>query len=249
MEAELISIIIPVYNASKYLEDTIQTIKNQTKKEWEAIFVDDASTDNSAEIIKKHISPQIRLITLKKNHGAAYARNTGIKAAKGRFLCYLDADDLWHRDKLKKQYEFMKDKYAFSFTAYEFADENGRGRGKIVSVPQSITYRQALVNTVISTVTVMLDREKISDDVIMMPLNAAREDTASWWMILKNGYTAYGLNEVLSYYRRHSGSDSSNKLKAVMGTWRMYRQNEGLSVIQTLNCFTKYIFRAIKRRL
>ena len=115
----LLSIIIPVYNAEKFIEETIITIKKQSYKNWEAIFVDDCSTDNSKNIIIKHLSTNIKLICLEKNSGTAIARNEGIKVSKGRFLCFLDADDLWDSNKIEKQLKFMKDNnYAFTYTSY-----------------------------------------------------------------------------------------------------------------------------------
>lgn len=250
LEENFISIIVPVYNAASYLEETIRSIQRQSIQSWEVIFIDDASTDKSVKLIRKYCSEKIRLIELKKNQGAAAARNAGIRAARGRFLCYLDADDYWSADKLKKQYLFMQEKRcAFSFTGYEFADSSGKRNGKVVHVPEQLTYKEALTNTTISTITVMLDRKQIPDELLFMPEDCSREDTATWWRILRNGYTAYGLDEAMSVYRRHKGSHSANKLRAVMGTWRMYRKQEGLSIGKTMVCMMGYLMRAVRRRL
>ncbi|HAG70288.1 MAG TPA: glycosyltransferase family 2 protein, partial [Lachnospiraceae bacterium] len=124
---EAVSIIIPVYNAGAYLRETIASVRAQSVRCWELILVDDGSSDNSRDIIEEETARggDIRLLENSGPHGASYARNLGIAAAKGRYLCYLDADDLWHPEKLERQLSFMKEhRAAFSFTGYEFADEN-----------------------------------------------------------------------------------------------------------------------------
>ena len=124
----LVSIVVPVYNAGKWIEDTILSVKSQTYKEWELILVDDLSTDDSVKVMELYEGPDIRVIKTSKNHGAAYARNLGISEAGGQYICFIDADDLWAPDKLEKQLSFMKEKEAaFGFTGYEFADESGIG--------------------------------------------------------------------------------------------------------------------------
>ena len=125
---ELVSIVVPVYNAEKFLKDTIQTVLEQTYPNWELLLVDDCSNDNSVDIIKEYVKDdkRIRLLKNEKNSGAALTRNHGIKEAKGTYLCFLDADDLWEKEKLEKQLKFMKgNDCAFSFTDYEFADSQG----------------------------------------------------------------------------------------------------------------------------
>ena len=253
---DLISIVIPVYNAAPYLKETIRTIAEQTYPEWEVIFVDDASTDGSLQILQEYKSSakmskqRIEILALPENKGPAAARNAGIREACGRYLVFQDADDIWDKDKLKKQLEFMKRKQcAFSFTGYEFADETATRNGKIVHVPEKIRHEEALKNTTISTITVMFDREKLPEKLLMMPEDCQREDTATWWNILKHGYTAYGLDEPLSVYRRHAGSHSANKLKAVYGTWKMYREQEQLSVPKAACYLALNLMNAVKRRV
>ncbi len=247
----LVSVIIPVYNAEKYIAEVIQCLQRQTYENWELIFVDDCSTDQSVEIIQTYVeqSTKMHLYRNDRNQGPAFSRNQGIRMAKGRYLAYMDADDLCDAAKLEKQIRFMKEKgCAFCFHGYEFAGEDGIRNGKVVHVPEAITYQEALRNTTISTITVMFDRKQIPDELLFMPLNARGEDTATWWQILRNGYTAYGIDEPLSVYRRSARTRSSNKLDAVYGTWKMYRRNEKLGLAKSLYCFTGYIINAIKRR-
>ena len=250
MNEDLVSIIVPVYNAEKYIQDTIKTVEDQTYKNWELILVNDCSTDKSEELIKSQIDEKIKLINLEKNSGAAIARNTGIKNARGKYIAFLDADDLWSKHKLEKQIKFMqKNNYDFTFTGYEFADENGKGNGKIVSVPSKINYKQALKNTTISTITVIFNVQRLGKKLISMPNIRKGQDTATWWKVLRSGVTAYGLNESLSLYRRSSNTLSSNKIKALKRTWNLYRKVENLSIIKAIYNFCWYSFNAIKRRI
>lgn len=245
----LVSIVVPVYNAEKFLKDTINCVVNQTYNNWELLLINDCSKDNSKKVAKPFLSDKIKWIEMDKNGGAALARNKGIKESKGKYICFLDADDLWHKEKIEKQVKFMKDKdCAFSFTGYEFADENGIPNGKKVFIPEKINYRKALKNTTICTITVMFDMSKLKKEYIYMP-NVRSEDTATWWKVLKKIDYAYGLNEILSYYRRGIQSSSSNKFKAIKQTWNLYRNIEKLSLIYSICCFVGYIFNAVKRRI
>lgn len=249
MVQDLISIVIPVYNSEKYLKATINTIKNQTISNWEIIFVNDCSTDNSVSIIEEVVCDNITLINLEKNSGPAIARNEGVKRAKGRYLCFQDADDEWDKEKLEKQLKFMKEKNcAFSFTGYQFMDESGNRNGKTVNIPLKLSYKQALKNTTISTITVMFDMEKLSKEDIEMP-NIKNEDSATWWKILRKGYTAYGINEILSFYRRSTNTRSSNKFKSVMNTFKIYRNQEKFNIFKSLYYLTCYMYNALKRRI
>ena len=249
MANNLVSIIVPIHNAEKFIEDTILSVKSQTDKNWELILVDDASTDKSRELIQSYCDEQIRLITSDKSRGAANTRNTGLQNAQGRFITFLDADDLWDPDKLQKQKDFMHEKHcAFSFTSYEYAGSDGIGVDKIVSVPARLTYRQALKNTTIFTSTVMFDTTKIPVALINMP-DVPSEDTATWWKILRAGYTAYGLQEALTLYRRSEGTLSSNKFTPVRRILYLYRNVEHLSILYSFYCFCFYAFHAVWRRL
>ena len=249
---KLVSIIIPVYNASRFLEETINSIQEQTYSNWEAIFIDDCSSDNSYNLIKKYQKEdkRIKLIKNKTNSGAAVSRNNGIDHAEGDYLCFLDADDKWHPEKLEKQINFMQElNCEFSFTGYQFANEKCNPNGKIVSVPDKINYKQALKNTTIWTSTVMFDMNKLSKEDIHMPNIKRGQDTATWWKVLKKIKYAYGLNEVLSYYRRTNNSLSANKLTALKRTWNLYRNVEHLNILSSFYNFCWYCFNAVRRRV
>ncbi len=274
----LISVIVPVYGAEAYIEQTIAMVAAQTFESWELLLIEDASPDASAQAVRGALADcrrqdvtaelsarisnvrtaevytdgqgrRILLLCRKENEGAAAARNAGLKLAQGRYIAFLDADDVWSPDKLERELAFLQERQAgFVFSAYEFGDRNAAPTGKIVHVPPVLTYREALSRTVIFTTTVLLDREKIADELIGMPL-VESEDTATWWRILRAGYKAYGLDETLAIYRRPPGSLSSNKLKALRRIWNLYRRQEGFSVLRSLRYFIPWAFRAAARRL
>ena len=250
MQNDLVSIVIPVYNAEKFIEETITCVTNQTYPNWELLLVNDGSTDKSAALIEKAANQdeRIRVFHL-EGGGAAKARNTGTENANGRYLAFLDADDLWEKDKLEKELDFLKKTdAAFVFTGYEFADENGRGTGKIVRVPEKLSYGEALKNTTIFTSTVMFDMQKTGRELLYMP-QIKSEDTALWWKVLRTGFPAYGLDENLVKYRRAGKTLSSNKLEAVRRIWNLYRKAEGLSVLKSCYYFVFWAFNAVARRV
>ncbi len=250
---KLVSIIVPVYNVEKFIVETMECVRAQSYDNWELLLVEDVSTDGTKEVIETYLhekpDERIHLICQPENKGAAHARNRGLKEAAGRFIAYLDADDLWEPLKLEKQLAFMEERQAaFSFTGYEFADEEGKGLGKIVQVPATINYKEALKNTTIFTTTVMFDTDKIEKNMLNMPIIKS-EDTALWWKVLRNGYIAYGLNENLVKYRRAGKSLSSNKLEAVRRIWNLYRKAEGMSIFSSAYHFCFWAVRAVRRRI
>jgi len=250
---DLISIVVPVYNAANYVKETVMSVINQTYENWELLLVDDGSTDGSGEIIKtleKEDNTGRIKVLLPKEHGtAAKARNYGISHAGGRYIAFLDADDLWDEHKLEKQMQFMQTKQAgFVFTGYEFADAKGKGLGKIVRVPETLSYKQALKNTTIFTSTVLIDTTIVKKELVFMP-EIKSEDTATWYQILRNGHKAYGLDENLVKYRRVANSLSSNKVEAIRRIWNLYRKAEKLSLIYSAYNFVFWAVRAVIRRI
>ena len=251
MQNNLVSIITPVYNASRFIDETIKSVQAQTYKEWEMILVDDCSTDNSYDIIKKYSKDdeRIKYIKLEKNSGAAVARNTAIANSKGRYIAFLDSDDIWYEDKLEKQINFMKDKnIGFSFTSYELMSEDGELLNKTIKVPSKIDYNNYLKNTIIGCLSVIIDKEKIGD--FRMPNIRANQDMATWLYIMRDrNCVAYGLNECLAKYRLVNGSISNNKVKAAKSVWNVYRNIENLSLIKSSYVFVGYVINAVLKRL
>lgn len=249
MENELVSIITPVYNAQDTIAGTIESVQAQTCGNWEMILADDCSTDNSMEIMQSYAKKdsRIRLLVQKTNQGVAQARNAAIASAKGRFVAFLDSDDLWCPDKLEKQLAFMKQKQAaFCYTACDVIDEYGKQMGKVRFVPETADYNTLLKGNYIPCLTVVIDRKTI--DIPSMP-SIPHEDYAVWLEILKAGHSAWGLNEVLARYRVNQHSVSSNKLKAAGWTWNIYRKNQKLSLIKSSYCFMSYLVRAVIKRI
>ena len=244
---DIISIITPVYNASDFLEETINSVLNQTYDNWEMILVDDCSTDNSREIIKKLSQMDDRIIPVfsERNEGVAKSRNKGILKAKGRYIAFLDSDDIWKENKLKLQIEFMKkNNIAFSFTGYDFIDENGVEFRKMVDLPSKVNYNKLLKYNSIGCLTVMIDKEVVGD--IEMP-SIKHEDFMTWLSILKKGIDAYGINENLASYRKRTGSVSENKIKAATWTWNILRKHERLNIVKASWCFINYAFMTVKK--
>ncbi|MBP3766510.1 MAG: glycosyltransferase family 2 protein [Bacilli bacterium] len=247
---DLVSVIIPVYNKELYIKQAIDSVINQTYKNIEIIIVDDVSSDKSVEMVRNLAKKdsRIKLIESKKKLKAAGSRNTGIDVAKGRFIAYLDADDVWNKEKIEKQIKFMKkNNSAFSYTSYAYTNENLK-HIKDVLVPYKINYYQALKNTTIFTSTVMFDLTKLKKEDIYMP-NVPSEDTACWWSVLKKIDYAYGLEDVLSYYRRSDNTLSSNKLIAIKRIWNLYRKVEKLNILTSLYYFNFWAINAVLRRI
>ncbi|MFP5112860.1 glycosyltransferase family 2 protein [Bacillaceae bacterium C204] len=244
-----VSIITPTYNASKFITETIQSVKTQTFQNWEMIIVDDCSFDDTVGIVKREmeLDPRIKLIELQKNGGPAYARNIGITTAKGTYLAFLDSDDLWVPQKLERQLLFMeKNNLAFTYTDYRIMTEDGERTDVVFRVPARIEYKSLLKNTMIGTLTVMLDKRKVGR--VQMPLHRdCSEDYGLWLSILSRGIHAHGLNEVLSIYRKCEHSLSSNKLVSARKTWNTYRKVEKINIPSALWYFANYSLHALKK--
>lgn len=249
MEATLVSIVTPVYNAEKFLSKTIKSVTNQNYSEFEYLLIDDCSTDNSSKIIKDFEleDKRIKYIRLDENSGAAVARNKGLELAKGQYIAFLDSDDEWDSEKLKLQISYMKENnFAFTYTNYRTIKENGEVIKDSIILPTKLDYTGLLKNTAIACSSVIIDRFVIGD--FRMPLVRKGQDTATWLSILKKHDYAHLLGKTLSSYRQVNNSISSNKFGAVKRTWNTYRNIEKLSFPVALYYFTFYIYNAFKRK-
>ncbi len=245
----LISVIMPAYNVKQYILHSIRSVQAQTYTNWELIIVDDCSTDGTWGIIQYEAEhdERIRIFRFNSNHHTGPCRNKAMQEAKGRYLAFLDSDDLWEPTKLERQLQFMqKNDYAFTFTAYDTIDRNGIALGKRIHVPASIDYHAYLHNTIIGCLTVMVDREDVGPfEQHDLPF---AQDMTGWLQILKRGITAYGLDEVLSHYRARRNSSTHNKLQTAMRAWKVYRI-EQLPFFYAFGCWVSYAYHAIKKRL
>lgn len=245
----LVSIITPSYKSKRFILDTINSLVAQTEIDFEVLIVDDASPDNSADFIES-ILPDDRfiLIRLSENVGAAEARNIALRNAKGRYIAFLDSDDTWYPMKLEKQLAFMNEKdVAFSFTSYEVVDECGKIVKSKISVPDVINRGEYLGNTIIGCLTVIIDRNKIKNE-LQMPNLRSSHDMALWADVLEDVHKAYGLNEVLASYRLVGTSNTANKFKAAKEVWYVYRKYLKLNVFLSFFYFFKYSINALIKR-
>jgi teichuronic acid biosynthesis glycosyltransferase TuaG len=240
----LVSVITPVHNLADHLAAAVNSVLAQTYGDWEMILVDDCSTDNSVAVASGFIArdTRVKLIRLDKNSGAAVARNTAIAGAQGRYIAFLDGDDLWQPDKLQKQLAFMRqNNSAFSYTAYRIIDEHGKELS-VFRVPGEISYRDLLRTNVIGCSTAMYDAGKLGK--VYMPAIRKRQDFGLWLFLTRTGGAAHGLPEPLTSYRLRSTSLSSNKFYAAWHVWKLYREVERLPLWQSIRCFSEYALRA-----
>jgi len=242
MSHSLVSIITPSYKSERFISECIESVLSQTYREWEMIIVDDCSPDNSNEIVKEYMKNEsrIKLIKLEDNSGPAIARNRAIKEAKGRYIAFLDADDIWMKDKLEKQIGFMQEnEIAFSFTEYIKIDEHSNVISDIIERPQKVSYTMMLKSNYIPCLTVVYDTQILSK--VYMPLILKRQDYALWLKLLKKIDYAYCYKEALAKYRFYSGSLSSNKFVAAWYVWKLYREIEKLTIFQSVYYFVHYV--------
>jgi teichuronic acid biosynthesis glycosyltransferase TuaG len=243
----LVSIVTPVFNAERYIEQTILSVLGQSYQNWELLLIDDCSRDHSAEIIKNYTEkdPRIKYHRLKENSGAAVARNAAINFAKGEYLAFLDSDDLWMTDKLKRQLAYMNEKAcAFSFTHINIIDSDNNIVKAIVPIPLLANYKYLLKHTVIATSTVLLNRSKLPS--FTMPSRRGGQDYATWLQLLRNVDYAYGLDDCLTSYRVSSHSLSSNKFSSIQQVYEIQTQNEHINKLRAIVntvCFCIYTFK------
>ena len=244
----LVSIITPAYNAAQLISQTIESVQAQTFKEWEMLIVDDYSIDDTCNVVERYAESdsRIRLICQHENKGPAQARNVALMHASGRYIAFLDSDDIWLSKKLERQLAFMNEKKAvFSYTLYRRFTENNALPSSIISLPSVFSYRSLLKNTGIGCLTVMIDKE-FTGPIEMSKIR--HEDYVLWLQLLKRGITAYGLMEDLALYRVSKSSVSGDKIKSASWVWQIYRNVEKLSFPYAVWCFLNYGWQAYKKR-
>lgn len=248
MKTEKISIIMPAYNAEKYLMTAVQSVRSQTWENWELLIIDDGSVDSTPEIASAcaEEDPRIRYIRNKVNLGVSGSRNEGIRRASGEWLAFLDSDDRWEATKLEKQMKAARANSAvFLYTGSAFMDENGKRKQWCLEVPETVGFRALLRQNVISCSSVLI-RKKYMKPFPEMEISI-HEDFAVWLQILKEkGIKAYGINEPLLVYRVHAGSKSGNKRKAAGMTFRVYRLI-GLPLWKSIFCFLCYTWNGLRK--
>ncbi len=232
----LVSIITPLYNSEAFIDQTIKSILNQTYSNWELLLIDDCSTDNTIQIATKYVTTNsnIKLLQNKTNSGAAISRNNGITEAKGDYIAFLDADDLWKPKKLEVQVQFMQTNNCdVSFSSYEQINEAGQPLNKFVKALPTLSYHKYLKTNYIGNLTGMYNVNTLGK--ITAPNLRKRQDWLLWLSaIKKSGKPALGVQESLAYYRVRANSISSNKLELLKHNYWVYKKGLGFSTIKSL---------------
>ena len=244
---DLVSIIMPAYNSELYIKESIYSVIKQTYNNWELIIINDASKDETLEIIKEVAlnNSKIKIINLIKNVGVSKARNKGIEFSQGRYIAFLDSDDIWLPKKLEIQIEFMKkNEVSFSFTQYRVFNENVLDCGKLIDVSIKLSYNDLLKGNTIGCLTVILDKKNILN---FRMSNDRHEDYLAWLNILRMGNYAYGIKEDLARYRISKNSLTANKFKSAFWTWSVYRSIENISILDAFCYFFCYMMTSIKK--
>lgn len=245
MKDELVSIIVPAYRAAAVIAATIESVLAQTWTQWEMLVADDCSPDNTREVVRAWSArdPRIKLIELEQNGGPATARNAALAQAQGRWLAFLDSDDLWLPDKLQRCIAFaQQERAALVFTGFRRIAADGSRTGRYIGVPARLSYRQLLGNTAIATSTVLIDRAQTGD--IRMQ-KVYYDDFVCWLGIVKRGLLARGLDEDLMRYRVMQKSVSRNKGRSAREVWKIYRGVLGLGPLSAGWHFANYAARAL----
>lgn len=241
----LVSIITPCYNSESFIALTIKSVLAQTFSQWEMLVIDDCSTDRSSVIVKAYEAKDSRIKYLKTDqpsHSPTHPRNMGIQAAKGRYIAFLDSDDMWLPNKLEEQLKISdSSEVAILFSNYEKMNKEGTRSGRKVIAPPHVDYFRLLKGNCIGCLTAMYDTAKVGK---MFFKNVGHEDCVLWLEILKKGYKAQNTNTIAALYRVGNLSVSSNKLKILSWQWNILRNEECLPICKALYLYAHYAMRA-----
>lgn len=249
MTHDLVSIVMPAYNAEAFIAEAIASVHGQTYPHWDLIVVDDCSTDGTVHVAREWTErdPRVKVVRSPVNGGTSAARNLGLSQCTGRYVAFLDADDLWMAEKLEKQLAFMARRQAgFSFTAYQkFGAEGPRG---VIRARASVSWRDMLKGSRIGCSTVMLDTRIFPQ--LRFPTRLGRqEDYVLWLSLLRQGGLAHGLDEPLVRYRVHGASKSARKLRSIAAQWVVYRDVEKLPPLHAAWYLAHYAVRGVIKAL
>ena len=241
---DMVSVIMPAYNSEEYIRESIESVLVQTYSNWELLIVDDGSTDKTASIVQEYKDIRIHYLH-QSNCGVAAARNHGIREARGRYVAFLDSDDLWLPEKLARQLQFMKEQnIVFSYTWYRQFQETPANCSEVVQTYPSVCYQELLKGNDIGCLTVMLDRQTYPD---IEMLTVRHEDYVTWLNLLKQGGMAYALPMDLARYRKLKTSLTGSKWRSMRWTWEVYRKAEQLSYFKSLHLMGCYIIKGISK--
>ena len=242
MESALVSVIIPTFNSGLFIADAIQSVQLQSHSNWEIIVVDDASKDATITILSELIKAdtRIQLHQLAENSGTGVARNLGVQKAKGKYIAFLDADDLWKPFKLEKQLRYMQEQQLpFTFSFYDCMDENGKTINKVVHAPKNLSYKQLFFCNYVGNLTGIYD----TDFFGKIPISSIRkrQDWMLWLTILKKIKTAKPVPESLAIYRIRSNSISTAKVNLLQYNYAVYRQFHGYNAFVAILCMIVFL--------
>lgn len=246
MQQKLVSVIMPVYNASRFLEDAVQSALRQTYHNIELIMIDDCSQDDSLEIAKHYQNQdsRIRIIAGRENQGVARVRNIGILEAEGDYIAFLDSDDMWDNEKLERQVRLLeKEKAQLAYCSYDFVNEDGENVRKPFIVPKETNYKRMLTSSVISCSTALIDSQLLKKHCFNPEYY--HEDYVLWMELLALPVKAVGDQMVLMHYRQVAGSRSNNKWNAAYQRWKVYRDALGLGMIASTKAFLAYAWHGV----
>ena len=246
---ELVSIIMPSYNTGRFIKETIESVLAQTYPNWELLIVDDCSTDDTDEVVGVYLSDErIRYFKNETNSGAAVSRNRALREAKGKWIAFLDSDDLWTPEKLQKQISFMKENdYHFSYTNYVEIDEESKPNGKKVTGPKRITKRGMYRYCWPGCLTVMYDAETVG--LIQIADIKKNNDYAMWLKVCRKA-TCYLLDETLAKYRKRSGSISNHSYKALIKWhYKLFREAEKNNSVKSFILTAQNLFFGVWKKM
>jgi teichuronic acid biosynthesis glycosyltransferase TuaG len=244
----LVSIIMPAYNAGRFISEAIGSVLQQTYTNWELLIVEDCSKDQTKQLVEAYVQqdPRIKAIFHAQNQGVIAARNSALTAAQGQYIAFLDSDDLWLPLKLEQQLELLKKTgKQISYSGYRRIDEHGAVLGE-VAPPPYLDYSTLLKGNELGNLTGIYDCQVLGKELFK---NYRHEDYVAWLALLKRAGTAVGHTDVLASYRVYSGSLSSNKLKVLSWQWRIYRESEKIPLFKSCWFMLHYAIRAIRKRL
>lgn len=238
IEIPLVSVVMPTYNSEKTIRQSIESVINQSYQNWELIIVDNCSTDKTRDIVNEFLeNKRIRLLVNDQNYGIAFSRNRAIQTAIGKYIAFLDSDDLWAFNKLIVQVDFMeKNKYDFTFSSNYIITEDGKIIKEYIC-PSKVDYGLLLKFDPIHTLTIMIKSDILKRN--LMP-DIKDEDYATWLIIMKQGVIGYGISEKLSYFRVSKGSVNSNKFKTLTWAFNVYRKILKFNWICSFYCVIRF---------
>lgn len=241
----LVSVIMPAYNTENYITKSIQSVINQTYKNWELIIVDDFSSDKTVDVVRSFDEDRITVIQLEANSGAAKARNIGIQRANGEFLAFLDSDDLWTEEKLEKQISFMKEN-DYSFTSTEYAEMNDKDEIVYIVKNFHILDYNGVLKYCPGNSTIIYNAKKLGK--FYVPNIRKRNDYAMWLQVIKKAKIVHGLKEAHTIYRIREGSLSDDKARLIKYQWKVYREIEKLSIRKSLYLLAHKIYSIVSKQ-